>query len=300
MPAYNAEKYIETSIKSVIGQTYSNWELIIVDDGSTDRTALIIKEIQLIDKRIQYYYQDNGKQGKARNLGLKKSNGDYIAFLDADDLWTKDRLSAQMYVLNQNSHIDLIFSQGYLLNDTEVSNMDVIVKNCWNRSDLNTFISCNQIPVLSVLIKKKALDEANGFSELRQIQNAEDYHLWMSLLCLNKQFMSLSNRLFYYRIHPEQTTFNNQNLKDPLFSSYIDIFYRYNKIDIQKPIIDKIKWLVFDNTYYSQTVDVIVQYSKNVNHWLLTPVINITSRIKYLVFRRLLIKLLSALNRNYV
>src|SRR5580765_2861093 len=80
MPAYNAEKYISDAIKSVIAQTYSNWELIVIDDGSTDATAAIIQQYLVTGTRIKYIYQDNGGQGKARNNGLNHAKGELIAF----------------------------------------------------------------------------------------------------------------------------------------------------------------------------------------------------------------------------
>jgi glycosyltransferase involved in cell wall biosynthesis len=81
MPAYNAANYIQEAIDSVINQTFVDWELIIVDDGSTDHTKEVITKNVLVDERIHYYYQENGKQGKARNLAISKSKGTYLAFL---------------------------------------------------------------------------------------------------------------------------------------------------------------------------------------------------------------------------
>ena len=87
MPAYNAESTIFESIKSVLNQTYQDWELIIINDGSIDKTESIVKNI--FDKRISYYYQTNSGVSAARNFGLTVCNGDYIAFLDSDDCWDK-------------------------------------------------------------------------------------------------------------------------------------------------------------------------------------------------------------------
>src|ERR1700759_692275 len=91
-PAYNAGNFIHETIDSVIAQTYTNWELIIIDDGSTDNTAAIVKQYVVRDSRIKYLYQQNGKQGKARNNGMTHSSGTIIAFLDADDTWTPHKL----------------------------------------------------------------------------------------------------------------------------------------------------------------------------------------------------------------
>ncbi|MBK8368417.1 MAG: glycosyltransferase family 2 protein [Bacteroidetes bacterium] len=114
-PAYNAGNYIAETIESVLAQTYQNWELIIVDDGSTDNTADIVKSY-LTDARIQYFYQKNGKQGKARNLAISHSKGTYLAFLDADDLWIPKKMQLQMQVI-QTHNVDVVFSQGWLFSE---------------------------------------------------------------------------------------------------------------------------------------------------------------------------------------
>ena len=94
MPAYNSEKYIAESIESVLNQTFKNFEIIVVDDGSTDNTRKIISDYK--DNRIRYYYQENLGSGAARNLGLSNSRGNWIAFLDSDDLWNPVKLEEQL------------------------------------------------------------------------------------------------------------------------------------------------------------------------------------------------------------
>ncbi|MBO9684194.1 MAG: glycosyltransferase family 2 protein, partial [Flavisolibacter sp.] len=92
MSAYNAEAFIEQSIKSVMDQTYDNYELIICDDGSVDKTAEIIKRYP----SVQYLYQNNQGQGAGRNHAANHAKGDYLAFIDADDRWASEKLEQQM------------------------------------------------------------------------------------------------------------------------------------------------------------------------------------------------------------
>ena len=265
MPAFNAERFITQSIESVINQSFKNWELIIVDDGSTDNTAEIIKSFSNLDARIKYFYQNNGKQGKARNLGIKNSVGNYIAFLDADDTWISNKLSIQNEILLNNKNIDLIFSQGYILKDDELSNLNVHVKSVWNIQNIDEFIKHNQIPILSVLVKKQAIESVHYFNETENIQNAEDYHLWLKLLLSNFTFKSIEDRLFYYRIHTNQATFENQNLEEPIFYVYKDIFENYNVPQVRKLLFDKIKWLYFDDKFHSRCLEFFINYYKSKN-----------------------------------
>src|SRR5262249_61710555 len=102
MPAYNAGKYIADSIQSVLAQTYSDWELIVVDDGSTDNTATVVQQFVTRDSRIKYFFQENGRLGKARNTGIKNASGSLIAFLDSDDLWLETQLELSFQPLEHN------------------------------------------------------------------------------------------------------------------------------------------------------------------------------------------------------
>lgn len=257
MPAYNAEEYIAEAINSILSQTYLNWELIIVDDGSTDLTANVIREFTKQDKRITYYFQPNGKQGKARNLGIQHSKGEFLSFLDADDLWTADKISTQIKFLESDIDLDLIFSQGYNLHKNQIVDCNLTALKTWDVRDFTLFIEHNQIPILSVLARKSAIEKVGNFSERLEIQNAEDYHLWLKMLVNDCKFKSIASRLFYYRIHANQSTFQNLNLELPLLSTYVDIYQRLNNGQLKKQIIEKIKWFIFRTDSYSICVDLI-------------------------------------------
>lgn len=112
IPAYNAEKYIEQTIDSVFSQTYQNWELIVIDDGSVDLTAKKIEKY-LSDKRVSYYFQKNSGVSVARNRGISLAKGDYITFLDADDFWDMDNLRKKIDLLKKLPDIDWVFSDVY-------------------------------------------------------------------------------------------------------------------------------------------------------------------------------------------
>ena len=118
-PAYNAEKYIKETIESVLGQTYKNWELIIVNDGSTDSTEEIIKSFD--DSRVVLLSQKNSGVSSARNLGMQSSKGKYITFLDADDVLPPESLKVRVDYLESHPDVDLI--------DGNISIKDADIKN---------------------------------------------------------------------------------------------------------------------------------------------------------------------------
>ncbi|HEY7532077.1 MAG TPA: glycosyltransferase family A protein [Nitrospiraceae bacterium] len=107
IPAYNCGSIIRCAIESVLDQTYGNRELIVVDDGSTDGTPEVVRDYK---DRLTYVRQENGGVSRARNTGIRKSNGEYIAFLDADDVWEKDKLEIQMHFFGKHPEVNLIFT----------------------------------------------------------------------------------------------------------------------------------------------------------------------------------------------
>lgn len=208
MPAYNAGKYIRESIESVLHQTYQNWELIIVDDGSTDNTRDVIECFVKDTKRIRCIEQQNGKQGKARNAGIKNANGKLIAFLDADDLWYPNKLERQLSLLKK-MNVDVIFSCADQINSKGEKT------GCWEPSEtcelffgddgLAYFFRRNIVNIFTVLAKRDAIEKAGRFNEEPEIQNIEDYDLWLRMLQNECKFMLMNEILGAYRLHETQT-----------------------------------------------------------------------------------------------
>lgn len=207
IPAYNAEKYIKETIDSALEQTHKNIEIIIVNDGSTDNTENIIKSYT--DDRIKYFKQKNsGLAGIARNTGIRQANGDYIAFLDADDIWVKDKLKKQIKILDNTTA--LVYSDGEISGATH--------KNGKKFSDFSKFyrgrvfhnlIKNNFIPTSSVVVKRKALGDVGIFSEDKKLRVGEDYDLWLRI---SKKYKInyCDEILFKYRITGEGETANKK------------------------------------------------------------------------------------------
>jgi glycosyltransferase involved in cell wall biosynthesis len=121
IPAYNAALYLAEAIESVLHQSYPITQILVVDDGSTDGSDLIA---QLFNSRIQYTYQPNQGKSAALNLGISMAQGDYLAFLDADDLWTPDKLFLQASFLEANSTVDMVFGYAQQFISPELSDVE--------------------------------------------------------------------------------------------------------------------------------------------------------------------------------
>ena len=176
MPCYNSASVIAQSIESVIVQTYRHWELIIVDDCSSDNSADIVKSYMKKESRIKYFKTENrsGSPSLPRNIGIEKSVGSYIAFLDSDDIWLPSKLEEQIHYMNAN-RLEFVYSDyEKITNEGYRSNRIIRVKSATSYWDI--LESCS-IPCLTVLLRKEIVGEIRFKSVFK-----EDYVFWMSIL----------------------------------------------------------------------------------------------------------------------
>jgi len=200
MPTYNAEKYIGVSIESILQQSYKNFELIVVNDGSEDRTASVIKKYK--DSRINYYEHDlNMGISDARNTGLSLANGVYIAWLDSDDLSHPDRIGKQVKVLDAHKSIGLC--------GTWVQTIGDIEGNVWKYPTNPDVLHCrmlfdNPFATSSVMMRRECIDNPTTIFD-PVYSYAEDYDLW-ERISHKWQMANVPEIITYYRIHSTQTS----------------------------------------------------------------------------------------------
>ena len=182
MPAYNVQKFISEAIESVLNQTYKHWELLIVDDCSTDDTKKIIETFVNQDERIKPVYlgKNGGKPSIAKNYALKKVVGKYIAFLDSDDIWMSNKLELQVNIMEENSKFGLCYTGGYWI-DEYGKEIKKFLPSYSNGNLLKSMLKRYEINNQSVLITKKALDDTLGLFN-QNITIGEDYNLFMHII----------------------------------------------------------------------------------------------------------------------
>ena len=212
VPAYNAEKYLEETIKSVLAQTHNNWEMIVIDDGSRDGTAAIVKKYTSEDKRIFYYYQENKRMASARNAGIKRARGKYVAFLDADNLFLPDKLEKQVAYLESHPDCGVCYSGIYHFYD---DNPELLYgnKNEYLGPSGNIFkkvLSSNFINVLAVLVRKSVLDSYGAFPE--GWYGCDEHYMWSNLSRNRVVFGFLDCRVGLLRLHSSNDSFNRHFL----------------------------------------------------------------------------------------
>ena len=183
-PVYNSEKFIGETIESVIGQTYKNWEMIVIDDGSTDKTESIVRFYMSKDPRIKYFPlgYNSGRPAVPRNYGIKHAKGEYIAFLDSDDFWHKQKLEKQLPHF-ETLEIIGVASNAVSLSETPYYRKDNLARSNRGYVDYNylDILNRNRIMTSSLIIRRDILDQSGLFDEDKSFSFIEDWELWLRM-----------------------------------------------------------------------------------------------------------------------
>ena len=211
IPTFNHANYLSKALQSVLHQTYTNWEAIVIDNHSTDDTSKVIARFN--DQRIKYLkIQNYGVIAKSRNIGIKSAKGDWVAFLDSDDSWTSDKLN--ICIENINSRIDLIY------HDLGVTSKgQIFFKGKLNQSRqlkkpvlIDLLVNGNVISNSSVIVRKKVLKKIGLIEENKDLIAAEDYNTWLKISKFTDQFLYIPKKLGYYHIHHEGVSRRNMSM----------------------------------------------------------------------------------------
>lgn len=202
-PVYNAEKTIRETIESVLNQTLTDFELIIVNDGSQDATLEVISSIQ--DLRIKVFSYANAGVSASRNRGIIQATGEYISFIDADDLWTPDKLEAQFNALKEHPEAAIAYSWTDWIDESSqligAGVHQTASGNVYGKLLLGDFIGSGSNP----LIRKQALVEVGGFDQ--SLVHAEDWDLWLRLAA-RYHFIAVPSPQVLYRKFIDSASMN--------------------------------------------------------------------------------------------
>lgn len=192
-PSYNSANFIAKTIEGIINQTYSNWELLITDDCSTDNSVEIIEEYIRKDPRIKLLKLDvNSGAGICRNKSIEAAKGRYIAFCDSDDVWMPHKLEKQLQFM-QEKHCALVYSS-YMLMDEEGKENGISV--CRHKLDFNQLKRDNEIGCLTAMYDTEKV----GKMYMSSIRKRQDWGLWLEILAKCKVAYGIKEPLAYYRI----------------------------------------------------------------------------------------------------
>ncbi len=218
IPVHNDEKYIQETILSVINQSYQNFEIIIVNDCSTDNSKKIIEK-NLTDKIFLINLKTNMGVAKARNIALKKATGEYITFLDADDVWHKDKLKTQLDIMIKNN-LNFTFTRYEFIKangDKTQKIVKIPQKINYNQLLKNTIICPSTVMVNIKKINKKIL-------KMPDIKRGQDFATWLNVLKKEDYVYGISRSLTYYRVH-------NNSLSSNKLKAIKRTWYIYRKVE---------------------------------------------------------------------
>ena len=232
-PVYNGEKYISETIESFIKQTYLDWEMIVVDDGSKDGSAAIVRRYAEKESRITLLQQPNGGSASARNNGIRYANGQYIALLDSDDLWDPDFLKSQLALMKEKNTI-CVHGSYKRINE----NSEEILK-AWKAKKEVTYKQMqmtNHIACLTGLYDTSKFGKIYLKEELRSIR--DDYAYWLDVVKLAGVSYGNQDVLASYRVISSSTT----GKKKKLIRAQFYFYYHYQRLGLFKSILYTMYW----------------------------------------------------------
>lgn len=296
LPTYNGGTrgkgvFLKKAIESVLEQSYRIFELIIINDGSTDTTEQICKSYS--DQRIKYIYQKNKGLSAARNIGMKKSTGNFITFLDDDDIFYKDKLKRQIEYFMNNENVDVLYSfanriniEDKIINTLSYNYTGNITKRLLKGNIINS--------PASIMITKRAIDSVGFFKEY--LKSSEDLDYWLRLSS-KYSFFCIEEYLVGYRIHSSQMNHNREKMEFydfiVLMENLMDLnvedkdkylhnlYMRFTKIDYGVRDLDRFRRnYKIASTYAPHSIEWILKYWISYFPSLLNGVYFLYDRIK--------------------
>lgn len=197
--SYNAARYLPISVRSALAQTYSPIELHVIDDGSTDDTQRVLEEFRH-DSRVTIHVRANGGQASAKNLGIRASRGELVAFLDADDCWNPDKLEREVPLLLANSRAGVIYSDVSCMNE-DGDPIPAPPRQYYDGAITAPLFVDNFVNFNTVVVKRECFERMGVFDE--SLSMGIDWDLWLRI-STEYQFIYLNERTMSYRIWPGQ------------------------------------------------------------------------------------------------
>lgn len=238
IPTYQRREKLKNTLKSLLSQTYKNYEVLVIDDGSTDGTREMVSLFK--DKRIIYNWQNNsGCPASPRNKGIHISKGDWIAFLDSDDAWEKNKL--EVCYRHINFQVDFIYHDMQIKSaDGHLNGKNIISRQLKKPVLKDLLINGNIIINSSVLVRKKLLKKIGGICEHKKLIAAEDYNTWLKISKLTNKFLYLPCTLGYYSKHNQNLSIKNMSIPK-----------RYAVKEFLNELTDKEKFKLNNNLIYT-------------------------------------------------
>ena len=235
-PMYNGERFVGQTIHSVINQSYPNWEMIVIDDGSTDNGTAVVNGYMMQDSRIQLIQQANGGSASARNKGIRQAQGQYIALLDADDTWNPDFLDKQLSLMKQKD-AELVYASHTRINEYGKECLRPFITS--EKEDYYSMLKTCSISCLTGLYDVKTFGKVYLREDLKS--NRDDYVYWLDILKKVKVAYGNKEVLANYRMLSTSATSRKTRVIIPQFL----VLYKVEKLGLLKSLFYLGQWAVY-------------------------------------------------------
>lgn len=253
IPVYNSERYIERSLQSALRQTYNNLEIIVVDDGSKDSTAKVVQSMG--DPRIVYIYQENRSQGPARNNAVAHAHGEFVTFLDSDDLYSSDKIEKELQFLLSNEKYDIVYCNALHF---FTGKQDALYRNKGEHPSgniLKWLLSTSLINLNTVMMRTEVFRKVGGFNDKRYFP--EEWELWLKCAIAGYRFGYMDENLVTVEWRRGSNT--TMDIQPILKRNAMEMFERL----FQKPIVIENVQYSAENTVKKLKFDLAIAYLVN-------------------------------------
>ena len=277
IPTFLHAHLISRAIDSVLQQTYNNWEIIVIDNSSNDGTDLILKKYISQNDNIYFYsIKNNGIIAKSRNYGIRKARGEFIAFLDADDWWTDDKLINSVNAINNG--FDFIYHNAKVISPKKNILIQKLVSSKPKQPlIINFLIHGLTIPNSSVVVRKRILKDINYISEDKKLIGVEDQHTWLRISVFTDSFCKIDKVLSFYW----SDDFNNSKPSRKLFDKFtylhLNFFQHLNTHERRRAE-------AFLNYKLGRVALQIGDYNKGLNYYIKSIKLNLTYKYLHKAF----------------
>lgn len=219
IPTFNRSAKVKKAIESVLSQTFSDFEILVMDDGSTDDTENVIRSIN--DPRVFYQWADNfGGPARPRNRGINIAKGEWVCFLDADDWWSPNKLETCLQAIGETT--DLIYHDLFIVDEKTDSKKSFKSGKLKKPVIISLIVDGNTIANSSVVVRKSLLDRVGGINEDKAIIAAEDFDTWLKIANLTDQFEHIPKSLGYYLQH--ESGISQKDMSN-VYETVVDKYY---------------------------------------------------------------------------
>jgi glycosyltransferase involved in cell wall biosynthesis len=207
IPTFNSARFLDEALQSILDQSFKDYEIIVVDDGSTDQTKQVVARY---GDKIKYILQENSGPAAAKNNGIRNSSGKYIAFLDADDMWLPTKLEKQVKMFRQHPELAMVFTENVCFNEGGIYKTSLVKRSRLMNGDVakNIFLYSG-VATPTVMVRKEIFDRVGLFEE--KLYMAEDDNMWVRIAAKFKVAL-IDEPLVRVRTHPQRATTDKKKL----------------------------------------------------------------------------------------